>query len=57
MLLTIQIVNYNSREYLFSCLDSLRENISPKIKTQIVVVNNDRESLGEKLKNFDVELL
>ncbi|MDI6778043.1 MAG: glycosyltransferase family 2 protein [Patescibacteria group bacterium] len=45
MLLTIQIVNYNSRENLEACLRSIEENVSGQGSIQVVVINNDREKL------------
>ncbi len=58
MLLTIQIVNYNSRRDLLNCLDSIRKNAPEELKPQIIVVNNDREGIGGDLGSFpDVEVV
>ncbi|MCX6766964.1 MAG: glycosyltransferase family 2 protein [Candidatus Moranbacteria bacterium] len=47
MKLTIQIVNFRSRHYLEKCLFSIAENLPVGIKTDILVVNNEEDSLGE----------
>jgi len=57
MLLTIQIVNYNSRENLQACLRSIRENISGQENLQIVVINNDEKRLEKFPDEFGVELI
>lgn len=57
MLLTIQIVNYNSRDNLRVCLQSIRENVSNPENLQIIVINNDEEKMGSFLDEFDVELI
>jgi N-acetylglucosaminyl-diphospho-decaprenol L-rhamnosyltransferase len=57
MLLTIQIVNYNSRENLRACLRSIRENISGRENLQIIVINNDEERLEKFPEEFGVELI
>ena len=49
MLLTIQIVNYNSRKDLLSCLNSIRKNVPENLKPQIIVVNNEPEGIGGDL--------
>lgn len=58
MLLTIQIVNYNSRRDLLYCLDSIRKNAPENLKLQIIVVNNERENIDNDLASFpDVEVV
>jgi GT2 family glycosyltransferase len=57
MLLTIQIVNYNSRDNLKTCLQSIRENVQGLEGLQVIVVNNDREELGNFLDGFGVEII
>ena len=57
MLLTIQIVNYNSRGHLKTCLQSIEENISGRENLQIIVVNNDPEELGNFLGGFGAEII
>ena len=58
MLLTIQIVNYNSRENLAKCLDSVYENIPSGSSLQVIVINNESESIGDNLNSFpDVEAI
>lgn len=55
MKLTIQIVNFRSRRYLRKCLFSIGENLPAGIEAEVLVVNNDEESLvemAEKLKNI-----
>lgn len=53
MLLTIQIVNYNSRENLAKCLGSIREGISKESNFQIIVVNNESEAMGGIFGNLE----
>lgn len=57
MFLTIQIVNYNSRDNLRACLQSIRENVSNPENLQIIVINNDEEKVGSFLDEFNVELI
>jgi GT2 family glycosyltransferase len=57
MLLTIQIVNFNSRDELASCLCSVEENISDKSNLQVVIVNNDGEKLGSFPGGFSLETI
>ena len=57
MLLTIQIVNYNSRDNLHACLRSIRENIPEQINLQIIVINNDKEKLEVYSEESRVELI
>jgi GT2 family glycosyltransferase len=45
MIITLQIVNYNSREYLRTCLDSIEKSSFPKKDLQIIIINNEAESL------------
>lgn len=49
MLLTIQIVNYNSRKNLADCLRSIQDNIGEQPQLQIIVVNNEAEDLAGDL--------
>ena len=56
MLLTIQIVNYNSRENLEKCLDSIQKGISKGYNPQIIVVNNESGIMDGGFGNLgDVE--
>jgi len=58
MLLTVQIVNYNSRENLARCLDSIQKNVPPGVETQIIIVNNESEKLsGETLCSSRAEIV
>ncbi|MDD5489070.1 MAG: glycosyltransferase family 2 protein [Candidatus Moranbacteria bacterium] len=57
MLLTIQIVNYNSRENLRACLRSIREHVFDQENLQIVVINNDKDKLEKFPEEFGVELI
>lgn len=57
MLLTIQIVNYNSRENLRACLHSIRENVSDSRNHQIIIINNDEEKLENFSDEFGVDLI
>ena len=57
MLLTIQIVNYNSRNNLITCLRAIREYVQNKENLQILVINNDAEKLDDFLKGFEVDLI
>ena len=57
MFLTIQIVNYNSRGNLMTCLQSIQKNVHGIENAQIVVVNNDKEELGNFLDGFKVEII
>lgn len=57
MLLTIQIVNYNSRDNLRACLQSIQDNVSNHENLQTIVINNDEEKLGNFLEEFKVELI
>lgn len=57
MFLTIQIVNYNSRNNLKTCLHSIWENIQDLENFQVVIVNNDQEELENFLDGFNVEII
>jgi len=57
MSLTIQIVNYNSRDNLIVCLQSTREHVRDGADFQVIVVNNDKGSLGGFLNDFDIDLI
>ena len=58
MLLTIQIVNYNSRENLEKCLDSIQKGISKGYNPQIIVVNNESGIMDGGFGNLgDVEVV
>ena len=57
MLLTIQIVNYNSRNNLRTCLQSIRENVFDRKNLQVTVINNDEKELGNFLDGFEAELI
>jgi len=57
MLLTIQIVNFNSRDNLKICLRSIRENTTDFGSLQVVIINNDKEKLGNFLDGFEVEIV
>lgn len=46
MKITVQIVNFRSREYLPDCLFSVRENLPGGVAAEILVINNDLEPLG-----------
>ncbi len=51
--LSIVIVNYQSRHHLEKCLFSVRKKIFTKIKSEVILINNDsRENLEEFVKNF-----
>jgi GT2 family glycosyltransferase len=52
MILTVQIVNYNSRGALLDCLDSVLKNRPENIEMQIIVVNNELEEIGNDLSAF-----
>lgn len=45
MELTIQIVNFRSRHYLEKCLFSIAKNLSPSVRAEIIVINNDKAAL------------
>ena len=45
MKLTIQIVNFRSRHCLRECLFSIGENLPADISAEIIIINNDEESL------------
>lgn len=47
MNLSIQIVNFRSRQYLEDCLFSIEKNLPADIKTEIIIINNDKDSLGD----------
>lgn len=57
MLLTIQIVNYNSRENLRACLYSVWKNFSDHKNLQVIVINNDKEKLEDIQREFRIELI
>jgi len=57
MLLTVQIVNYNSRDNLIVCLQSIRKHAQDSADSQVIVVNNDTERLGGFLDSFNVDLI
>lgn len=45
--LSIQIVNFSSRHYLRKCLFSIGENLPAGIEAEVLVVNNDDETLND----------
>lgn len=51
MKLTIQIVNYNSREIIKDCLDSLKENLKNIHESDVVIINNDLDNLSEMIRD------
>lgn len=57
MLLTIQIVNYNSRDNLRTCLQSIQENVSNCENIQIIVINNDEKKLENIPDKLRIELI
>jgi GT2 family glycosyltransferase len=53
MLLTIQIVNYNSRNFLKDCLLSLRQFLSESGgEAELIIINNDATPIGDFLTSF-----
>lgn len=48
--LSIIIVYYRGRKKLFDCLESIKKN-SPKVKFEVLVVDNSEGSIGEELRN------
>ncbi len=50
--LTIQIVNFRSRQYLPRCLFSISADLPVGIETEVLVVNNDEEILDEIVPRF-----
>ena len=50
--LTIQIVNFRSRDCLASCLLSIAQNLSAWISAEVVIINNDDEDLDEMAECF-----
>lgn len=57
MILTIQIVNYNSRENLKACLHSIEKNFSGGDNLQVIVVNNDKKKLDALTSSLNPELM
>ncbi len=57
MFLTVQIVNFNSRNNLRECLQSIKDNFSDWENLQIIVINNDKEKMGNFLNDFGAELI
>lgn len=61
MIITLQIVNYNSREYLGACFNSIGKALLPGKELQVILINNDTEPLDalEIKKNtaFEVEVV
>ena len=54
MKFSIQIVNFNSRDYLRSCLLSIGKTASKNFDLEVVVINNDSESLEDNfLREFN----
>src|SRR4030042_6835682 len=47
MKLTIQIVNFRSRQFLWDCLFSIRKNLPSGIEAEVLIVNNDETDLDE----------
>jgi len=45
MLVTIQIVNYNSRDNLRACLEAIRENLPQKCGLEAILINNESQEL------------
>jgi len=58
MLVTIQIVNFNSRDNLRGCLEAIRENLPRKCSLEVVVINNDSQELkiNSWQKDFPLEI-
>lgn len=52
MLLTIQIVNYNSRRDLVECLEAIQKDVPRELDLQVVVINNEAEKIGGDLSRF-----
>ncbi len=58
MLLTIQIVNYNSRRDLAECLEAIRKNVPPGLELQMIVINNEAENMDDALTSFpEIEVI
>jgi len=55
MKITIQIVNFRSREYLPACLFSVRENLPNEVASEILVINNDPEPLDDDFSESVLE--
>jgi GT2 family glycosyltransferase len=58
MIITLQIVNYNSREYLGACLSSIEKAFFTSGELQIILINNEAEPLNaaEVKKNTAIEI-
>jgi N-acetylglucosaminyl-diphospho-decaprenol L-rhamnosyltransferase len=53
MKLTVQVVNYNSRNHLRECLDSLNSFLAKnRNNAEIIIINNDVEPIGSFLNSF-----
>jgi len=52
MKLTVQIVNYNSREIIRECLDSLKENLENIHESDVLIINNDPDKLSELIEDI-----
>jgi len=50
--LTIQIVNFRSRHYLKECLFSIGKSLPAGFDTEIIVINNDEEPLGDIFSGY-----
>ncbi len=53
MKISIQIVNYNSKRHLRECLRTLRKTYSGKVPFEVILINNDSESIAELAKEHD----
>jgi GT2 family glycosyltransferase len=54
MKLTIQIVNYNSREVIKECLGSVRECLKNIHDSDVLIINNDQGALSNLLEEIDL---
>lgn len=51
--LSIIVVNYNTREFLRRCMNSIHENVSNKIKYEIIIVDNSSsDSSSQEILNL-----
>jgi len=55
--ISIVIINFHSERFLPACLQSLYEKIASKIKTEIIVVNNDKREKLETVRTDFPEVI
>lgn len=57
MVITVQIVNYNSRSNLAKCLLSVEKYFPRELELQVVIINNEEKKIESRSRNFGIDIV